>query len=169
MSGPGYFATAVWGTAIATWATTDLIRRQFMFRKTFAMMLSGIILVTAFGLQHAGAQVTNDQQATEKIKTKVQKIGVGSNARVEVKLRDNTQLRGYINNADQDSFTVFDSKTGSSRTVAYADTSSVKKAGSGISAKTWIILGAAVVGAAVTWVIVKPALCDGGAQTRGPC
>lgn len=29
--------------------------------------------------------------------------------------------------------------------------------------------GAVVAGAAITWVIVKPVLCDGGAQTRGPC
>jgi len=135
----------------------------------FAMMLSGMILFSAFGFQHAIAQSTNDQQATEKTRSKVQKIGVGSNARVEVKLRDNTQLKGYITDADQDSFTVVDSKTGSSKTMSYADTSTVKKAGSGLSAKTWIILGAAAVGALVTWVIVKPALCDGGAQTRGPC
>jgi hypothetical protein len=139
-----------------------------MFRRIFATILSGMLLVTAFGLQHVGAQATNDQ-ATEKIRAKVQKMGVGVNARVEVRLRDNTQLKGYITDANQDSFTVVDSRTGSSNTVSYADTSTVKKAGSGISAKTWIILGAAAVGAAVTWVIVKPALCDGGAQTRGPC
>lgn len=133
------------------------------------MMLSGLLLLTAFGFQHAGAQSTNDEQATEKIRTKVEKIGVGGNARVEVKLRDNTQLKGYIRDADQDSFTVFDSKTGSSKTVSYADTSTVKKAGSGLSSKTWIILGATAVGAVVTWIIIKPVLCDGGAQTRGPC
>ena len=80
-----------------------------------------------------------------------------------------TLLKGYISDADQDSFTVVDSMTGSRNSLAYADTSSVKKAGSGISGKTWIILGAAAVGAIVTWVIVKPVLCDGGAQTRGPC
>lgn len=140
-----------------------------MFRRTFAMMLSGLVLLTAFGFQPAGAQVTNDRQATEKIKTKVQKIGVGGKARVEVKLRDNTQLKGFISDAGQDSFTVVDSKTGSSKTISYADTSSVKKAGSGLSAKTWIILGAAAVGAVVTWVIVKPAFCDGGNVTRFPC
>jgi small nuclear ribonucleoprotein (snRNP)-like protein len=132
-------------------------------------MLSGILLVTAFGFQPALAQTGNDTQAAEKVRARVEKIGVGRNARVEVKLRDNTQLKGYISAADQDSFTVIDSKTGSIRTVSYADSSSVKKAGSGLSAKTWIILGAAVVGTAVTWVIVKPVLCDGGAQTRGPC
>jgi hypothetical protein len=140
-----------------------------MFRRAFAIMLSGILLVTAFGFQPALAQTGNDTQAVEKVRARVQKIGVGRNARVEVKLRDNTQLKGYISAAEQDSFTIIDSKTGSTRTVSYADSSSVKKAGSGLSAKTWIILGAAVVGTAVTWVIIKPVLCDGGAQTRGPC
>jgi len=140
-----------------------------MFRRAFAIMLSGILLVTAFGFQPALAQTGNDTQAVEKVRARVQKIGVGRNARVEVKLRDNTQLKGYISSAEQDSFTVTDTKTGLTRTVSYADSSSVKKAGSGLSAKSWIILGAAAVGLAATWVIIKPALCDGGAQTRGPC
>jgi hypothetical protein len=140
-----------------------------MFRRMFAMMLSGLILFTVFGFQLTGAQTLRDQQATEKIRTKVQKIGLGTNARVEVKLRDNTQMKGYIRDADQDSFTVVDSKTGSSQTISYADTATVNKRGGGLSTKTWIILGAAAVGAVVTWVIVKPAFCDGGNVTRFPC
>ena len=140
-----------------------------MFRPIFAMMLAAAILVTGFGLPTIRAQAMSDAGATEKIRTKVQRIGVGGNARVEIKLRDNTRLKGYISDAEQDSFTVVDSMTGSRNSVAYADTSAVKKAGSGISGKTWAILGAAAVGAVVTWIIVKPALCDGGAQTRGPC
>ncbi len=139
-----------------------------MFRRFFAVMLAGVVLLTAFGIQHAGAQSTGDQ-ATEKIRSKVLKMGVGTNAKVEVKLRDNTQMRGYISDSNQDSFTVFDKASSSSKTVSYADTTSVKKVSSGISTKTWIIIGAAVVGAAVTWAIVKPAFCDGGAQTRGIC
>ena len=140
-----------------------------MFRRTFAIMLSGLLLLTAFGFQGAGAKSLDDQQATEKIRTKVLKMGVGVNARVAVKLRDNTQLNGYISDAGQDSFTVVERGTGLNKTVSYADTQSVKKAGSGVSVKTLIILGAVAAGAAVTWVVVKPALCDGGAQTRGPC
>ena len=140
-----------------------------MFRRTFAIMLSGLLLLTAFGFQGAGAQSLGNQQATEKIRSKVLKMGVGVNARVEAKLRDNTRVKGYISDSNQDSFTVVESNSGSNKTISYADTSSVKKAGNGISGKTWIILGAAVVGAAVTWAIVKPAVCDGGAQTRGPC
>jgi hypothetical protein len=140
-----------------------------MLRRTFAIMLSGLLLLTALGFQGAGAQSLGDQQATEKLRTRVLKMGVGMNARVQVKLRDNTQLNGYISDAGQDSFTVVEKQTGSSKTVSYADTLSVKKAGSGVSGKTWMILGAAVVGAAVTWAIVKPVVCDGGAQSRGPC
>jgi hypothetical protein len=139
-----------------------------MFRRTFAIMLSGLILLSAFGFQGAGAQSLTDQQ-TQKIRTKVHKMGVGVNARVDVKLKDNSQFKGYISDANEDTFTVVQSGTGSSRTMSYADTSSVKKAGSGISAKTWIIIGAAAVGAAVTWAVIKPVVCDGGAQTRGPC
>ena len=140
-----------------------------MFRRTFTIMLSGLLLLSAFGFQGAGAQSLVDQQATEKIRTKVLKMGVGTNARVQVKLIDNTQFSGYISAADQDSFTVVERGTGSSKTVSYADTQSVKKAGSGVSARTFLILGAVAAGAAVTWMVVKPALCDGGAQTRGPC
>jgi hypothetical protein len=140
-----------------------------MARRIFAMMLSSFILLTTIGFQQVGAQSLKDQQATEKIKTKVEKIGVGKNARVDVKLRDNTQLKGYIAEANQDSFIVVERQTGSSKTVSYADASSVKKSGSGISTKTWIIIGAAAVGAAVTWAVVKPAFCDGGNITRFPC
>jgi hypothetical protein len=32
-----------------------------------------------------------------------------------------------------------------------------------------LIGGAVVAGAVVGWQIMKPALCDGGAQHRGPC
>jgi hypothetical protein len=140
-----------------------------MFRRTLTIVLAGMILFTAFGIQHAGAQGVNDARATEKIRAKVQSIGVGGNVRVEVKLKDGTKFRGHITDAQQDSFSLVDSMNGLSKTLAYADTSSVKKAGSGISTKTWIILGATAVGAIVTWIVVKPAFCDGGAQTRFPC
>jgi hypothetical protein len=139
-----------------------------MFRRTFAVMLSGLLLLATLGFQTALAQTKSDS-AVERMRAKVQKIGVGANARVEVKLRDSTRVKGYISSADQDSFTVTDRRTATTQTLSYADASSVNKGGSGVSMKTWIILGAAAAATAVTWVIVKPAFCDGGAQTRGIC
>ena len=131
-------------------------------------MLASIVLLSAFGIQRAGAKTTSDE-ATDKIRTKVQKIGTGTNAKVEVKLRDNTVMKGYITESNQDSFTMFDKYSGSDKTISYADTTSVKKGGSGFSTKSLIILGAVAAGVAITWIAVKPVLCDGGAQTRGPC
>jgi hypothetical protein len=86
-----------------------------------------------------------------------------------VKLRDESRIKGYVSDVQQDSFTVVERDTGVSRTVAYADATDVKRSGGGLSTKSWAIIGAAAAGAIVTWIVVKPAICDGGAQTRGIC
>lgn len=127
-----------------------------------------MLLATSAGLQSAWAQ-TADTAAASRARAKVESLGLGHNARVEVKLQDNTKLKGYLSAKEHDSFTVTDSKTGATSTVRYAEVVEVKKAGGGISTKSWIILGAAAAGAVTTWFIVKPVLCDGGAQSRGPC
>jgi hypothetical protein len=132
-------------------------------------MLSGILLLTVLGLKTAQAQTGKDAQLTLEARGKVQKLGLGRDARVEVKLRDSTKLKGYISEAGQDSFTVTDSKTGAAQSVAYRDVAQVKKPGSGLSTRAWIIIGAAAVAAVVVAIIVKPAVCDGGAQSRFPC
>ena len=85
-----------------------------------------------------------------------------------VNLRDKTKLKGKVSGTDDDSFAITD-QVGADSKIFYADVAEVKKAGGGWSTKNWIILGSVVAGALVTWAIVKPALCDGGAQTRGPC
>lgn len=140
-----------------------------MLKKTLAIAISGMLLSLAFGFSSARAQTASDAQAAEKIHSQVLKLGTGRSARVEVKLRDNTKYKGYVSAADQDSFTVTDSQSGSSQTLAYTDVTSVKKPGGGLSTKTWIIIGAAAAGAVTTLIVTKPALCDGGAQTRFPC
>jgi hypothetical protein len=86
-----------------------------------------------------------------------------------VKFRDQTKLKGYIETVDPVSFNLRDPKDGKSQSIAYSEVESVTKAGSGISTTTWLILGGVAAGAVTTWLIVKPAVCDGGAQTRGVC
>lgn len=140
-----------------------------MFKRIFVMILSAALIATSLSLQSVAGQTGGNAELFTRARTRVESLGVGPNARVEVKLRDNTKLKGYVSAAEQDSFTVTNSKTGETRTVAYTDVSEVKKPGGGLSTKSWIIIGAAVAGAIGTWIIVKPALCDGGAQTRGIC
>lgn len=139
-----------------------------MLKRIFVSALSIILLAATAGVQLVWAQSNADATAA-KARAKVASLGVGPNAKVEVKLQDTTKLKGYISATEQDSFTVRDSRTGSTTTVRYADVAEVKKSGGGFSTK-WIVISAAAVGGAIaTWFIVKPALCDGGAQSRGPC
>ena len=125
-------------------------------------MVAGALLTTVFGFHNVRAQTEPPAQANDRTRASVQKLGVGRDARVEVKLRDNTKLKGFISASGQDSFTVTDAKTGASQTVAFADVAQVKKQGGGLSTRSWIIIGAvsaAVVIVALT--VVKPVLCDG--------
>lgn len=134
-----------------------------MLRRVFAIMLSGILLSAALGFQPARARTGNDGGADEA-RAKVQKMGVGRDARVEVRLRDDTKVKGYVSAAERDSFTVTDSKTGATRSVAYAEVAQVRKPGGGLSTRAWVIIGAAAVAAVVVGVtVVEPVLCDGGA------
>ena len=152
---------------------TDSKELLIVLKRILAILLSGMMWTMASGFRPATAQsvqngVQDDPRAA-RVRMDVWKLGVGESARVEVKLRDNRTLKGYIGEATDSSFTVVDSKTGSNQRIAYADVEKVKKAGSGFSARSWIIVGAAVAGAVATWIIVKPVVCDGGAQDRGPC
>ena len=81
-------------------------------------MLSGIILSAAFGFQTVRAETGVDARIAQQARVSVLKLGTGERARVEVKLRDETKLKGYISAAGADSFTVTDKRTGASTVVA---------------------------------------------------
>ncbi len=138
-----------------------------MNKRIFAILVLMMVLAGSFGLRATfGQSATFDAKASEA-RAKVESLG--NNARVQVKLRDTTKVKGLISATAPDSFTVTDANTGITNTIAYVQVDEVKKAGGGLSTKGWIIIGAAAVGAVVTWIIVKPAFCDGGAQTGGIC
>jgi len=135
-----------------------------MFRRALAVMISGILVSSAIGYQPARAQTPEATRAAEETRATVQRLGVGTKTRVEVRMQDGTKLRGSISAAGEDTFTITDSKTGAPRTVAYADVARVKQPGGGLSARTWVIIGAAAVAAVIVGVtVIEPVLCDGGA------
>jgi hypothetical protein len=120
----------------------------------------------SFGLPvTAKAQSTPE---TEKVRAQVQTLSASKDSQVQVKFRDNTKIKGYIVSVEPVSFTLRNAKDGTSQSIAYSEVDSVSKTG-GVSTKTWLILGGVAAGAVTTWLIVKPAVCDGGAQTRGVC
>jgi hypothetical protein len=135
-----------------------------VLKRINAIMLAAAVMCAALGLQTVSARAAGDAQAVEQARAKVASLGVGERARVEVKLRDDTKLKGYVSAAGADSFTVTDAKTGAARNVAYADVAQVKKPASGLSPLTWGIIGGVTAAALIVGlVVVKPVLCDGGA------
>ena len=74
----------------------------------------------------ASTQARNQQELARKIKAKVEKIGSGPKARVEVKLVDGDKVKGYISEVRADHFVVTDKKTGGVTTIAYAQVRQVK-------------------------------------------
>ena len=131
-----------------------------MLRNAFATLLSGILVLTGFGFQSAYAQTGKEIQTAEKTRVGILKLGIGKDARVEVRLRDNSKLKGYVSAVGEDSFTIADRKTGASSTVAYSDVKQVK--GNNDSSRTKVIIGAAVaIGIGIVLYSIRGAFCDG--------
>lgn len=135
-----------------------------MMKRHLTIALSAVMTVMTLVLP-VTAQSTAE---IEKIRARVQVLATNKDSQVEVKFRDQTKTKGYIEAVEPRSFKLRD-KNGSSQAITYSEVVNVSKASDGISTKTWLILGGVAAGAVTTWLIVKPAVCDGGAQTRGIC
>jgi len=116
-----------------------------MFKKIFAMALA-CFLIQAVSVQPTSAASKEEKHAqrTEKVRSGILKLGVGTDARVAIKLRDDVKLAGYISETKDDSFVVTDLKTRAATTVAYGDVTQVKGHNIGTGAKVAIGIGIGV-------------------------
>jgi hypothetical protein len=102
--------------------------------------------------------------ASQKARALIRSVGTGEKARVEGKLVDRSKFKGHVISETSDSFTLIDSKTGASQSIAYADVDEIKQPRSGLKPRTWIIIGAAAAAAIIIGkTVLYPVLCDGGA------
>src|ERR1043166_9978031 len=117
-----------------------------MWRRLFSIALAVLIFHAGNSLLIHDVALANQTDANaEKVRAAVAKRGTGPKAKVTVKLKDKTKLKGYINNASGDSFTLSEAKTGQVRTFAYTDVAEVKKQGGmSLAAKIGIGVGANV-------------------------
>ena len=126
-----------------------------MIKKCLSVALLGLMfLSTNLQLINAQTSTGNNTAAVEKIKANVTKRGTGEKARVNVKMLNGTKMKGFISQAGDDSFTLTDSKTKQTSTLAYSDVAQVKKQGLSTGAKILIGVG---VGVAVTAVVLAVA------------
>jgi hypothetical protein len=98
-----------------------------MFKKILSLVLVGFLLnVTGVSFAYAGSKEEKETRFAEKVKEGISKLGTGAEARIEVKRRDKTKLKGYVSEAGKDSFVIVDEKTGATATVTYSQVKQVK-------------------------------------------
>jgi preprotein translocase subunit SecF len=122
-------------------------------------ILSLALVAWLFGfvaLVPAEAKVDPSEEArfAERVKESIQQLGTGEAARVEVRLKDKTKLKGYVAEASDAGFSVVNLKTGVATHVAYPQVQKVK--GNNLSTGAKIAIGlSAVVAVLVIWLIME--------------
>lgn len=102
-----------------------------MKSRYLAFALVGLLLQSFVGIHATAAtvilktQAEKDAQTLEQVKVKVARLGVGERARVTVKYKDGTKLKGYISQAKDDEFIVRDRRTDAPSVVRYRDVARV--------------------------------------------
>jgi hypothetical protein len=115
-----------------------------MLKKVLSLVLVGFLLsVAGLRLAYAGPNKEKETRFAEKVKAGISKLGTGAEARIEVKLRDKTKLKGYVSEAGEDSFVIVDEKTGATSTVTYVQVKQVK--GNNLSTAAEIAIGVGVI------------------------
>lgn len=128
-----------------------------MIKKILTVVIAGL-LIQAVCVQPASAasKAEREAQRAEKVKAGILKLGMGTDARVAIKLRDKMKLAGYVTEVSDGSFVVTDPKTRAATTVAYGDVTQVKGHNLGTGAKVAIGIGIGVgVTLLVIWLIVQ--------------
>ena len=140
----------------------NLLKRQLVI----AILITLFTTAALFPAPTVGQNIQSSEST--RVHAEIQKLGAERGKKVEIRLRDKTKIKGYITAVDHDTFAVSDLTAGTSQTISYANVLEARRSGGG-SKKPWFIAAGIAAGAIVTWIVVKPAVCDGGAQSRGIC
>jgi hypothetical protein len=121
-----------------------------MFKQLATLALAGLLVITLTPVAaRARAQAEKEARQTLKVRAKIIKLGTGKRARVEVKLKDNRRLNGYVSEIAEDHFSVANAKTGTVTTVPFDQVERVTS-----KERSWMYAMALGVGTVVTLMIV---------------
>lgn len=124
-----------------------------MFKRVLSAALVAALLSVAGPAQvRAASKAEKEARFAGKVKAGVAKLGTGTVARVEVKLKDKTKLKGYISEAGTEGFSVVDAKTGTTTRVPYPQVQTVK--GNNLSTGAKIAIGLGVVVAVLVILLI---------------
>jgi hypothetical protein len=98
-----------------------------MFKKFLSATLIALLInIAALNPANARAQGNEQAHQIERVKEQVRRMGLGQEARVEVKLRGGRKLKGYISEATDDHFLLVDADGNPTR-VTYPEVESIKE------------------------------------------
>ena len=106
----------------------------------------------------AQTQSEINDKTSERLKAKIEKLGVGKDSKIKVTLKDETKLNGFISARDENSFDITMKKNGEVRNVKYADVKKAEGKNSLLAVK--IILSVGVVVGALFLIGVAAARVD---------
>ena len=117
--------------------------------KKSSLMLAVLLLYSATQPLFAASRGDDTAWQISKVRADITKIGVGANAAVRVKLRNKTELRGYISEIGEEGFLLIDSSSKEGVTVDYGDVTKVKNPNHSFTSSLlfWIGAGAIATGA----------------------
>ncbi len=129
-----------------------------MFKKYLSLALIILVINLTFGATaFAGTKADKEAIFAAKVKNEIAKLGTGTDARVEVKLRDKTKLKGYISQINENSFLIVADNTNTPTEVPYQQTKQVK--GNNLSTGAKIAIG---IGVAIFFVVLYFLVTDNG-------
>jgi hypothetical protein len=94
-------------------------------KKLASIALVGLISILACQVT-AKANPDGESKSVARVKSAISKLGSGPEARIEVKLRDKTRLKGYVSRADVDAFVVIEDRSGNASQITYREVKQVK-------------------------------------------
>jgi hypothetical protein len=119
-----------------------------MVNKLIASALSMILSLATFSrLSYARTESkprSREERRTAEVRTELKKRSTGRRGQVTVRLLDGRELNGQINHTGENTFTVFDRKTGKTTELAYSEVKSLGVKGLSKGRKVSIISALAV-------------------------
>jgi hypothetical protein len=95
--------------------------------KQMLTILVACSLLTSAAAPLASAQTPKeDAKRAARWKRAIETLGTGKDSRVAVRLRDKSELKGYVSEKDDESFVVVDAETGATTRVLYAKVEKVE-------------------------------------------
>ena len=124
-----------------------------MFKNLLSFMLIGVLVNLSLA-SYAFGDVKPDKKArtAENVKLGVAKIGIGETACVEVKLYDNTKIKGFVKDANDNSFTVITVQNGAEQNIPYSQVKQIE--GNNLSTGAKIAIGLGILAAVLVILLI---------------